>query len=123
MLCRKELRTKGHLREAQKRKNHGLSASYVHGFYALLRSCLDAAGREKLILLIITKLCKNALVVILIQHFQPSGIAVEDNKQIAALSSAVLPIRNNPKVPTASVNFIISRQMIKLTLDFYVLLR
>ena len=45
-----ELRTGGRLREAQKEKNPGLSASYVRGLHTLLHSCLDAAVREKLIL-------------------------------------------------------------------------
>ena len=45
-----ELRNNGRLREAQKGKNPGLSASYVHGFHTLLHNCLDAAVREKLIL-------------------------------------------------------------------------
>ena len=45
-----DLRTNGRLREAQKEKNPGLSASYVRGLHTLLHSCLDAAVREKLIL-------------------------------------------------------------------------
>ena len=44
------LRTGGRLREAQKEKNPGLSASYVRGIHTMLHTCLDAAVREKLIL-------------------------------------------------------------------------
>ena len=45
-----DLRTGGRLREAQKEKNPGLSASYVRGIHTMLHTCLDAAVREKLIL-------------------------------------------------------------------------
>ena len=44
------LRTGGRLREAQKEKKPGLSASYVRGIHTMLHTCLDAAVREKLIL-------------------------------------------------------------------------
>ena len=45
-----ELRSGGRVREAQKEKNPGLSASYVRGIHTMLHTCLDAAVREKLIL-------------------------------------------------------------------------
>ena len=45
-----DLRTGGRLREAQKKKDPGLSASYIRGIHTMLHTCLDAAVREKLIL-------------------------------------------------------------------------
>ena len=45
-----ELRSGGRVREAQKEKNPGLSASYVRGIHTMLHTCLDAAVREKLLL-------------------------------------------------------------------------
>ena len=53
-----DLRTGGRLREAQREKNPGLSASYIRGIHTMLHTCLDAAVREKLILSNPTNDCK-----------------------------------------------------------------
>ena len=45
-----DLRTGGRVREVQKEKQPGLSASYIRGIHTMLHTCLDAAVREKLIL-------------------------------------------------------------------------
>ena len=53
-----DLRTGGRVREVQKEKQPGLSASYVRGIHTMLHTCLDAAVREKLILSNPTNDCK-----------------------------------------------------------------
>ena len=44
-----DLRTNGRLREAQREKDPGLSASYIRGIHTMLHTCLQAAVREKLL--------------------------------------------------------------------------
>ena len=45
-----DVREHGRIREAQKEKNPGLSASYVRGLHMMMHNCLNRAVKERLIL-------------------------------------------------------------------------